>query len=342
MNTGVLSNLSVLVMASSIAVSACGGDGGRGASSSDSEGDMTSEARALEGNVGAAGRSGAGGASSGGAVRARPGTAGRAGAAATMAEGGAASTAGQTGSPGETGDAGAENAPEPYDGPTVGSAQPFAVLAYSAITAANLSTITGDIGVSAGAISTITGFDGASDTKYGLDSLPPFDQRTILAQQDVTALVADIDPRACDADFTDVVGGLTGDVTLYPGVTCMNSFSAGILLNGNVYLDARGDSNAFFIIRGNLTLTVANGANVVLMNGAQACSVFWRISTAVTIGTTVQFYGNVIAGSAITMNTGSTLTGRALAQTAGVQLDANTITVPVDGTVGPGVCTHPQ
>jgi hypothetical protein len=328
-------------MASSIAVSACGGgDRGSGASSSDSEGDMTSEARPLEGNVGSAGR---GGAPSGGAVRAGQGTAGRGGATATMAEGGAASSAGQAGSPGETGDAGAENAPEPYDGPTVGTAKPFAVLAYSAITAANVSTIIGDIGVSAGALSTITGFDAAGDTKYGLDSLPPFDQRTILAQQDVTALVADIDPRACDDDYTDVVGALTGDVTLYPGVTCMNSFSTGILLNGNVYLDARGDANAFFIIRGNLSLIVANGAQVVLMNGAQACSVFWRISTAVTIGTTVQFYGTIIAGSAITMNTGSTLTGRALAQTAGVQLDANAITVPSDGSPGsPGVCTHLQ
>jgi hypothetical protein len=43
------------------------------------------------------------------------------------------------------------------------------------------------------------------------------------------------------------------------------------------------------------------------------------------------------------MNTGSTLTGRALAQTAGVQLDANAITVPSDGSAGsPGVCTHLQ
>ena len=181
------------------------------------------------------------------------------------------------------------------------------------------------------------------DAKFGLDSLPPFNQRTTLAQQDVTALVADIDPRACDDDYTDVVGGLTGDVTLYPGVTCMNSFSTGMLVNGTVFLDARGDSNAFFIIRGNLSLNVANGAEVVLMNGAQACSVFWRIASAVTIGTTVQFYGTVIAGSAITMNTGSTLTGRALAQTEGVQLDANAITVPSDGAIGsPGVCTHLQ
>jgi hypothetical protein len=37
------------------------------------------------------------------------------------------------------------------------------------------------------------------------------------------------------------------------------------------------------------------------------------------------------------------LTGRALAQTAGVMLDANTITIPTDGLIGSaGVCSHLQ
>ncbi len=222
-----------------------------------------------------------------------------------------------------------------YSGPSVARAKTFAALAYSAITAANISPVSGDIGVSAGAMSNITGFDAPTDVKYGTDSLAPNDQRTIVAQQDVTALVGDIDPRACDTDLTDVVGGLTGDITLYPGVTCMNSFSADVLVNGKVTLDAQGDPNAFFVIRGNLTLTVADGAQVVLSNGAQACGVFWRIAKQITVGKTAELYGTLIAGTAITMNTGSTLVGRALAQTAGVMLDANTITIPSS-------CTHLQ
>jgi hypothetical protein len=231
----------------------------------------------------------------------------------------------------------------PYLGPSVGSAKSFAVLAYSAVTAANISTLIGAIGVSAGAVSTITGFDSPSDLKYGTDSLAPNAGRTLLAQQAVTALVGNIDPRPCNADYTSVVGGLTGDITLYPGVTCMNSFSADVLLNGHVTLDAKGDPNAFFIIRGNLTLTVADAAQVVLAHGAEACGVFWRISKKVTIGKAVQFYGTVIAGSAVTITSGSKLTGRALAQTASVTLDADSITVPSDGLVGAAaVCTHLQ
>jgi len=255
-----------------------------------------------------------------GATSSHAGASSRAGASSHAGAGGAQSHGGNTGS----GD---------YLGPTVGSAQPFAALAYSAITAANLSPVTGDLGVSAGAMSKITGFDAATDQKFGSDSLAPNDQRTLLAQQDVTALVGDIDPRACDEDLTDVVGGLTGDVTLHPGVTCMNSFSADVLLNGHVTLDAQNDPNAYFVIRSNLTLTVADGAQVVLANGAQACSVFWRVKKQVTIGKTVQFYGTVIAGTAVSMKSGSTLVGRALAQTAGVSLDANTITIPSD-------CSH--
>ncbi len=192
-------------------------------------------------------------------------------------------------------------------------------------------------------MSTITGFDAPTDVKYGTDSLPPNAQLTSLAQQAVTALVGNIDPRPCDTDYTSVVGGLTGDITLYPGVTCMNSFTSDVLLNGHITLDARGNPNAFFIIRGNLTLTVADAAQVVLKNGAEACGVFWRIAKQVTIGKTVQFYGTVIAGSAVVMNTGSTLVGRALAQTAGVHLDANAITIPSDGPSGsPGSCSHVQ
>ncbi|HEY3256557.1 MAG TPA: ice-binding family protein, partial [Polyangiaceae bacterium] len=171
---------------------------------------------------------------------------------------GASSQAGGSNHAGATGHAGASGNDE-YVGPMLGTAQPFAALAYSAISAANVSPITGNLGVSAGAMSNITGFDAPTDEKYGTDSLAPNDQRTILAQQDVTALVGDIDPRACDEDLTDVVGGLTGDITLHPGVTCMNSFSADVLLNGHVTLDAANDPNAFFVIRSNLTLTVADG-----------------------------------------------------------------------------------
>jgi hypothetical protein len=294
------------------------------------------------GGDGSGARGGRGGASGGGTSGAGDSGSPSAGSPSDSEGGTGGSAAGsasgsESGAGGESFDYGGEGfgGAAAYHGPSVGKAWSFAALAYGSITAANISTIRGELGLSAAAVSSITGFDAASFQKYGIDSLAPNSQRTIQAQQDVTALVGDIDPRPCDVDLTDVVGGLTGDITLHPGVTCMNSFSAEVLLNGHVYLDAGGDPNAFFIIRGNMTLNAADAAQVVLQNGAQACGVFWRISKAVTIGKAVKFVGTVIAGTAITMKSGSTLNGRALAQTAGVQLDANSVKTPA-------ACTHVQ
>jgi hypothetical protein len=289
------------------------------------------------GHSGHAANSGSGSSGSGGKLGTggNSGAGGKQGTAGNSGSGGKQGAAGRSGSGGGGDDAGVSGMN--YAGPTVGSAKQFAVLAYNSVTTANVSTIEGMLGVSAAAVSVITGFDDPGFTKYGNDSLAPHADTTGLAQIDVTSLVGNIDPRACDKDLTNVVGGLTGDITLHPGVTCMNSASADILINGHVYLDAGGDSDAFFVIRGNKAMNVADGAQVVLMNGAQNCGIFWRISAAVTIGKTVDFHGTVIAGTAITMKTGSTLSGRALAQTAGVQLDANSVSAPTDGD-----CPHLQ
>jgi hypothetical protein len=291
------------------------------ADDSDDEGDDPSAADGGSG-VGGSRAAGAGGTRSGGG----------AGGARSGGTGGVGGKAAGTGGAGGTSGSGSS-----YKGPTVGTAKQFAVLAYDAVTTANVSTMVGNIGVSSAAVSTISGFDDPAVKKYGSDSLAPNDGLTRIAQGDVTTLVGNIDPRACDHDLTDVVGGLTGDVTLQPGVTCMNSFSADVLVNGHIYLDAGGDENAFFVIRGNKTLTVADGAQVVLKNNARSCGVFWRISESVSIGKTVELHGSVIAGTAITMKTASSLRGRALAQTAGVHLDANTITAPSDAD-----CPHVQ
>jgi hypothetical protein len=304
-----------------------GGSGGKSGSAGAAHGGKSGSAGTSHGGSNDAGAAG----TSDGGSSPNPEGGGGGGAFGGEGGGGAGGEGGGEAGGGEGGFGGAAQ----YDGPSVGKAKTFAVLAYSAITTSNVSTIGGELGVSAGALSKITGFDALTYAKYGTDSLAPNSQRTLLAQQDVTALVGDIDPRPCDVDLTNVVGGLTGDITLHPGVTCMKSFSADVLVNGHVYLDAGGDPNAFFVIKGNLTLTVADGAEVVLQNGAQACGVFWRISKEVVMGTTVKFIGSVVSGTAITMKTGSTLNGRALAQTAGVQLDANSVTIPA-------ACTHVQ
>ncbi|MGI8423414.1 MAG: ice-binding family protein, partial [Chloroflexota bacterium] len=59
---------------------------------------------------------------------------------------------------------------------------------------------------------------------------------------------------------------------------------------------------------------------------AQSCNVFWQVGSSATIQTSTQFAGNILALTSISMKTGATLLGRALARNAAVTLDTNKIT----------------
>jgi hypothetical protein len=126
-----------------------------------------------------------------------------------------------------------------------------------------------------------------------------------------------------------VSGDLNG-LTLYPGLYGSSS-SIEISAAGFLYLDAQGDSNAVFIIRSATTITTSSTSEVVLTHGAKASNVFWTAGSAVTLGTNSIMKGTIIAGTAITLQTGANLQGRALVQgatAAMVSLDTSTVTLP--------------
>src|SRR6185436_11409036 len=76
------------------------------------------------------------------------------------------------------------------------------------------------------------------------------------------------------------------------------------------------------------TLVTTVGRQVILRGGAQAANIFWQVGSSATIGGSSVFKGSILADQSITMNSGATLDGRALARNGAVALDANTITVP--------------
>ena len=84
-----------------------------------------------------------------------------------------------------------------------------------------------------------------------------------------------------------------GGKTLNAGVY---SISVAITANliGTLTLDAQGDHNAIFIIQCSSTLVTASASSVVLINGAQACHVFWVVDSSATLGTHTDFVGNII------------------------------------------------
>jgi type VI secretion system secreted protein VgrG len=56
--------------------------------------------------------------------------------------------------------------------------------------------------------------------------------------------------------------------------------------------------------------------------------VFWQVGSSAALGTGTAFQGTIMANQAISLGTGATLDGRALASIAGVTLLSNTIVTP--------------
>jgi hypothetical protein len=87
--------------------------------------------------------------------------------------------------------------------------------------------------------------------------------------------------------------------------------------------DSGGDGSGVWIFKGT-SITPINGS-VVMANGGNACNVYWRLGSTAVFDSTTHFVGNVLAGTGIsfTGTTGSSLNGRALAQSLVSMTGAN-------------------
>ena len=197
----------------------------------------------------------------------------------------------------------------------LGSAANFAVLGASTVTNTGPSIINGDLGVWPGTAyvpgtppATVNGAIHAGDTAAQH------------AQASLTIAYNDAAGRT--VGVVGVAGDLGGQ-TLAPGLYKSTSTLA---ITGDLTLDANGDPNAVFIFQIGSALTVTTGRRVVLIGGAKAANVFWQVGSSATLGTYSALKGTVMAYASITIATGATLDGRALAQVAAVTLDSNAVT----------------
>jgi len=199
----------------------------------------------------------------------------------------------------------------------LGLAQSFAVLAGSGITNTGPTTASGSAGADFGSSPTGT-FTGnvlvtTSGTKY-----TEVDAAVTAAKVDLTTAYNDAAGRTPATTVTADLGGQT----LTPGV--YNS-SSSLAVTGTLTLDAQNDPDAVFIFQAGSTLTSASSATIALVNGADACNVFWQVGSSATFGTDTAFVGHVLALTSITANTRATFEGQLLAQNGAVTLDTNTI-----------------
>ncbi|WP_370261428.1 ice-binding family protein [Streptomyces sp. V4I8] len=202
----------------------------------------------------------------------------------------------------------------------LGTAESFAVLGGSAVTNTGPTVINGDLGVSPG--SAVTGFppgivNGATHVT---------DAVAAQAQSDLTTAYNDAAGQAPDVTFPDDPPVELGGRTLTPGVYNAPVSAA---ITGTLTLDAEGDPDAVWVFQVGSTLTTASASQVSLINGASPCNVFWQIGSSATLGTNSDFVGTIMALTSISVTTGTSIEGRALARNGAVTLDSNVITRPL-------------
>lgn len=216
------------------------------------------------------------------------------------------------------------------------TAAPFAILAGTPnITdAGNSSVINGNVGLSpaTGAgigllCSQVTG------TIYSVDATGPLPCRVtngplmVTAKNHLTAAFTDAAGRTPLTTVPTELGGTTLTDGVYDSASTTFGITAGA---GPLILDGQGDPSSVFIFEMDAAgtgLTVGPGSVVSLVNGAQACNVFWRVDTA-ALDTGATFKGTILALNSITVANGTNIEGRLLARNGNVTLDNDTITVP--------------
>jgi len=198
----------------------------------------------------------------------------------------------------------------------LGTAEDFAVLAGAGITNTGTTTIFGNVGTFP--TPSITGFntvtlDGVIHGDNAVTQQAKFDLLT--AYNDAAGRPA---PPANTYSPIFDLGGLT----LIPGVyNDPTSFE----ITGVLTLDGQGNSDSVWIFQTGSTLLTASNSSVSLINGADACHIFWQVGSSATLGTGTDFAGTIIALTSITLNTGATVDGRVLALNGAVTMDGNTI-----------------
>jgi hypothetical protein len=211
------------------------------------------------------------------------------------------------------------------------SAGNYVILSKSGISTTGTTSITGKIAVSPIAATAITGFGLIMDHSNTFSTSSRVVGKVYAADYAVptpsllTTAVGDMQTAYNDAagrtrpNYTELGAGNIGGMTLRPGVY---KWSSAVTIPTNVTLS--GTPHDVWIFQIAQTLNISAGKKVILSNGASPTNIFWQVAGQTTLGTTSVFNGVILGKTAIVIQTGARLNGRALAQTA-VTLDANII-----------------
>jgi uncharacterized protein YkwD len=197
----------------------------------------------------------------------------------------------------------------------LGAADRFPILAATTITNTGPSVINGDLGLHPG--SAVVGFPPGTvnGTRHVGDAVAK------QANTDLATAYKDAAGRASTATSPPDLGGQTLTAGVY-----RTGAVASVGLTGKLTLDARGDPRAVFIFQTASTLVTASDSSVSLVNGAQACNVFWQVGSSATLRARTEFNGNILALTSISAGDGANVNGGLLARNGAVTLIDDTVT----------------
>lgn len=188
----------------------------------------------------------------------------------------------------------------------------FAVLGASTVTNAGNTVVTGaNIGISPG--TSLTGFPPGILTSPAVEHLG-----------DAVASQAQADANTAYTHFQGLTGatslGSLDGLTLAPGL--YKSAAASLALSAAATVTLNGNGTYIFQIGSTLNLA----GSVILSGGATAGSVIWLVGSSATVERTAVAVGDIVALTSITLDSGASLVGRAIALNGAVTLVDNAIT----------------
>jgi hypothetical protein len=210
----------------------------------------------------------------------------------------------------------------------LGIADSFAVMAYTSITSAPTSNISGKVGLKPGTRSLInlnpsTEVAGGLIEVYAGDDVgDPSDYLTI-AREDLIAAYRDAVARPTDRDKVEAYKGKPGGKILPPGIY---RWSSGATISSDMTLE--GNDTDVFIFQIDGDMSVAPKVRIVLSGGARAKNIFWQVSGKVTLESTSVVPGTIMSQLTFEMKSLAQLNGRALVKNGKLLLSQNVITKP--------------
>ena len=199
--------------------------------------------------------------------------------------------------------------------PSLGLARTYAVLGASAVTSTGGTAIKGNLGVSSPGISP-TGFPPGTIT----GKIHSGDASSAQAQAKVASAYNSLAAKTCTTSLT---GQDLGGRTLTRGVYC---FTSSAQLTGRLTLT--GNASSVFIFKIASALNTASNSSIVMTGGSLPRNVYWQVGSSATLGSGTAFKGSILALTSISLGTGASLSGRALARNGAVTMEGNAISMP--------------